>query len=423
MTVYREMESGTHSEIRESVDQSCPLVTRIAIRNYKSIAACDVRLDPLTFLVGPNGSGKSNFLDVFAFVAESLRHSIEAALDRRNGFKNVCRQSESGENEFGCRVECNIGHSTVWYSFTVQIIGHDVLVSKEICRVFDRNSSANVAHYVIQNGRIVSASIEHPPAAYPHRLYLITVAGFKEFRHVFEALSGMTVYRINPELMRSPCDINSGHFLRPDGENIASVIYGLQSKFPDVKAVIDQYMQLVAPGLKEVRCINLEPEPRLLYLFFLEESANRLGYPFFAKQVSSGTLRALGILTALLQNTNWNGFFRPFVAIEEPEDGLHLAAFGTVIESLILARNYSQIVVSSHSADLLDDKKILAESILAVSKTVFGTQIGSIDEVGRSSIKGQLFTAGELLRSNALQLQLGSNSPNRGLVDLFAGME
>ena len=44
------------------------LVTRIALRNYKSIAACDVQLAPLSFLVGPNGCGKSNFLDALRFV-------------------------------------------------------------------------------------------------------------------------------------------------------------------------------------------------------------------------------------------------------------------------------------------------------------------------------------------------------------------
>ena len=47
------------------------LLTRVRLRNYKSIAACDVSPAPLSFLVGPNGSGKSNFLDALRFVAEA----------------------------------------------------------------------------------------------------------------------------------------------------------------------------------------------------------------------------------------------------------------------------------------------------------------------------------------------------------------
>ena len=38
-----------------------PFLHRVKLRNYKSIARCDVELGPLGILVGPNGSGKSNF--------------------------------------------------------------------------------------------------------------------------------------------------------------------------------------------------------------------------------------------------------------------------------------------------------------------------------------------------------------------------
>ena len=50
-----------------------PFLRRVRIRNYKSIAFCDVTLEPLTLLVGRNASGKSNFLDALAFLAELAR--------------------------------------------------------------------------------------------------------------------------------------------------------------------------------------------------------------------------------------------------------------------------------------------------------------------------------------------------------------
>ena len=63
-----------------------PFLTRVRIRNYRSIAACDVKLGSLAFLVGPNGSGKSNFLDAIRFVADALDYSgladNETALER-----------------------------------------------------------------------------------------------------------------------------------------------------------------------------------------------------------------------------------------------------------------------------------------------------------------------------------------------------
>src|SRR5208283_1430954 len=56
-----------------------PFLTRAVLKNYKSIEACDVDLDSLTFLVGPNGAGKSNFLDALRFVADALRTSLDHA--------------------------------------------------------------------------------------------------------------------------------------------------------------------------------------------------------------------------------------------------------------------------------------------------------------------------------------------------------
>ena len=61
------------------------LITRVVLKNYKSIARCDVRLRPLMFLVGPNGSGKSNFLDALRFVSDALNTSLDHALRDRGG--------------------------------------------------------------------------------------------------------------------------------------------------------------------------------------------------------------------------------------------------------------------------------------------------------------------------------------------------
>jgi len=88
------------------------LITRVVITNYKSIAACDVALRPLTFLGGMNGSGKSNFLDGLRFIADSLRTSLDHALRDRGGIKEVRRRSAGRPTHFGMRVEFTLGHGT-----------------------------------------------------------------------------------------------------------------------------------------------------------------------------------------------------------------------------------------------------------------------------------------------------------------------
>jgi predicted ATPase len=60
-------------------------LTRVRLRNYRSIAEADVPLGKLLLLVGPNGSGKSNFLDALRLTSESLQSSFDQALRTRGG--------------------------------------------------------------------------------------------------------------------------------------------------------------------------------------------------------------------------------------------------------------------------------------------------------------------------------------------------
>lgn len=66
-------------------------ISRLMLRNYKSIGYCNVRLGPLTYLVGANGSGKSNFLDALHLVRDALSGSLDNALNERGGLAEVRR--------------------------------------------------------------------------------------------------------------------------------------------------------------------------------------------------------------------------------------------------------------------------------------------------------------------------------------------
>jgi predicted ATPase len=124
--------------------------------------------------------------------------------------------------------------------------------------------------------------------------------------------------------------------------------------------------------------------------------------------MSDGTLRALGILVALFQATNGARKRVPLVGIEEPEVALHPAASGILLDSLRDASAKTQVIVTSHSPDLLDDEDLETDSILAVVSESGVTKIGQLDETGKSALRDRLYTAGELLRLNQL-----TPEPNR----------
>jgi len=117
----------------------------------------------------------------------------------------------------------------------------------------------------------------------------------------------------------------------------------------------------------------------------------------------SRSLGPLYILVALFQLTN-SGAPLPLVTIEEPEIYIHPGAAGVLLDALRDASRREQVLVTTHSPDLLDDKDIDASSMLAVQSDERGlSQIAPLTQAERSVMRKHLYTAGELLRSNQAQ--------------------
>ena len=384
------------------------LVTRVRLRNYKSIAACDVRPAPLSFLVGPNGSGKSNFLDALRFVAEALRFSLEHALRERGGIREVRRRSGGHPNHFGIRLDLQFPCEG-WYAFRVGAKPRGGYgVQQEECFVAGADGHD---HYRVEDGAVVASTLPNPPACASDRLYLVAMSGFPAFRPVYDALSGMGFYNLNPEAIRNLHAPDPGDLLKRDGGNLASVLSNLGSRG---KTIVEEYLAAITPG---ITVAPLAMGTWLTLDFRQEVRGAQHPWRFTPSNMSDGTLRALGILVALFQEDARNAAGTTLVGIEEPENALHPAAAGVLIDSLMEASRSAQVIVTSHSADLLDNDTISDTSILAVLSEHAETWIGPLDEAGRSSLRDHLFTAGELLRID--QLRPDPNQSSQFRLDLF----
>ena len=153
-------------------------ITRVRIRNYKSIAACDVRLEALTLLVGPNGAGKSNFLDALRFTSQALRFSLDHALRERGGIGDVRRRSRGHPNHFGIRLDLRLPASEAAYAFEVGARpngGYEV--RREECRVRFGRPGADRTLRDRERGHIAGV-LPRPPAAHPDRP-AVSAAGFQ----------------------------------------------------------------------------------------------------------------------------------------------------------------------------------------------------------------------------------------------------
>jgi len=398
-------------------------LTRVLLENYKSIARCDVSLGPLTFLVGPNGSGKSNFLDALRFVTESLRTSLDHALRERGGIKEVRLRSRGHSTHFGLRLEFRLRTGERgFYAFRIGALKEGgYKVQREDCALRGSDDLSSPVHYSVRDGEVVSTSAQVAPAATGDRLYLVNASGLPEFRPVYEAFSRMGFYSLNPDRIRDLQPPDAGELLFRDGGNLASVLAQLTSHSLDTKKRIEEYLSRVVSGVSGVDAKSIGPKETLEFRQAAVQSKS--SWKFLASSMSDGTLRALGILVALFQSANGHSGQVPLVGIEEPELALHPAAAGVLLDALREGSESTQVLVTSHSPDLMDDPKIPSESILAVVANQGLTQIGALDDVGASALRDRLYTPGELLRLNQLTPDpLATGTLGAQQLDLFGGV-
>ena len=385
-------------------------VSRLILRHYRSIAGCNIELGPLAILVGPNGAGKSNVLDSLRLVSQALNENLDNALRERGGISEVRRRSRGHPTHFGISVGFRSADLHGSYAFQVAAVsGGDFRVSREECRVWwpDSDRPTNIAgghtqalrerHYTVREGELIASSEPLLTKVSGDRLYLVAVSGIAPFRFLYEGLTGINIYNFNPDAMRHLQKPEAGDLLRRDGSNIASLIERLRRDRPEVKARIEDYLNRVVEGMVGVERRGLGAWETLE--FRQRVAGDAAPWTFQASSMSDGTLRTLGVLSALLGGSP--NQLSP-VGIEEPEAALHPAAAGVLLDALRDASDSRQVLVTTHSPDLLDSATIAPAELLAVRSVEGNTVVGKVDSAGQKALRENLFTPGELLRVDQL---------------------
>ncbi len=376
------------------------IIRRVELRNYRSIEHCDVELGPLMFLVGPNASGKSNFLDALRFVSDCLNTSVDQALRVRGGFRSVCRKPEG---RFSIKLTLELEKEGI-AEFLIEIAANSETsfeIALESCEFLDA-PELRPAKYV----RIESASIElSPPLMRPRpfpqtrdRLYL-GIASQPWFYALHQCLANMAFYNPLTAPMRDHQNVDSGDRLNTDASNAASVFRMMRQSHPGWAERVFEYLSVAIPRLRKV--FDSDVGEKVTFQFTEAARHGQAERTFYASSMSDGTLRMLAILLALLQSSERVSL----VGIEEPEMGLHPGGAAVLFDCLNEASVSRQVIVTSHSSDLLDRDDVEIDSLLAVSADEGGTRIGPIDERQKSILRKKLGTAGDLLRREMLSPQ------------------
>lgn len=367
-------------------------IERLALTNYKSIAHCDVELRPLTVVVGRNGSGKSNFVDSLHFIADALEAGLEYAIRKRGGFKSV--KYRGGGPRLRIDVKFRILDSLV-ADFSLEV-SRRAVIHETLTLVF-LDDGATAAQYQ-RHGRSIKGEfagdrLQALPVILPDRLALTVLSGLNPFRQAFDALIAMRFYRLDPGAMRAVQDPDEGKVLREDGSNLASVWGRLQKSDPEISERLTRYLDAMVPELKKIRRITLGSKETLRF--------QQTSGIFEATSMSDGTLRALGSLVASRQNNGTQN--ATVVVIEEPETALHPAAVAALMDALHEASSETQILVTSHSPDVLDHVDLDSDALLVTESRDGATVVAEVDAASKEAIRRHLYTPGDLLRMDQLQ--------------------
>jgi len=252
------------------------------------------------------------------------------------------------------------------------------------------------SQYEVESGKFkrevpgIKAKIE------PDRLALTVVSAMEEFRPVYDYLSGMRFYSLSPDKIRELQGADPGKVLKRDGSNAAAVLREIRKEKPDNYDRLCRLLSKVVPGTKSAEYATVGSKETIL--FKQEVEGDTAPWDFGSVSMSDGTLRVLGILLAVYQMSP-----PTLIAIEEPEATIHPAALDVLVDILKDGSHRAQILITTHSPDILDNKSIKDSEILVVDSIKGKTTIAPMDGKSRDMVRQHLYTPGELLRSGELE--------------------
>ncbi|HEV2962557.1 MAG TPA: AAA family ATPase [Candidatus Angelobacter sp.] len=395
-----------------------PVVHSLILKQFRSVPSGRIDFDNPTFLVGHNGSGKSNIADAFAFLAEAMDSPLHEILDRRGGIASIFHKTpdKNLSPNLGIAIECDYSQvlkseianfdsldpelsrniAAIRYAFEIKPLPeYRFEVDREQCIItrfdrskgwFDRKKKKVETNVGLFAGKTTEVREES--------LALPIMGSINAFFPVLQVLRAMRVYSIEPSRLREMQDPDSGASLRRDGTNAASVLEEIRRRKPEDIPRIERFLSAIVPGTSSVSTMR---HGQKLTLEFVHKWDNTKQLNFEAFNMSDGTLRAFALLLAVFQRETPS-----LILVEEPEASLHPAALGAVLDLLRHASKQMQVIVSTHSPEILDAKWIEDKHLRVVTWQEGATSVSGVSEMSKKALQQHLMGAGELLRSEAL---------------------
>jgi predicted ATPase len=339
-------------------------VTRLRLANWRNFTRVDVPLQRRSFIVGPNAAGKSNLLDSLRFLHEvvAVGGGFQEAIRSRDGVSKI--RSLSARRPSTVEIAIEVGRDTTGspeWSYELQFsqdAQRRTSVKKEVVR---------------RNGKVLRARPDDYDKTDPALLsqtHLEQVNVNRQFRELADFLREIRYLHIVPQLVREP-DRSVGKENDPFGGDFLHQIARTQDNTRNARLRrILEALQVAVPQLQSLRLDKDEVRgtPHLVGVY---DHWRPHGAKQDETQFSDGTLRLLGLLWAVLDG-------RGPLLLEEPELSLHPAVvrhIPSLFASVQRKRGGRQILVSTHSRDLLAEEGIGLNEVLVLEPGAEGTKV------------------------------------------------
>ncbi|KEO85064.1 AAA family ATPase [Tumebacillus flagellatus] len=354
------------------------MIKEIRFRDWKSFEDSILYLDPLTVLVGTNASGKSNVVDGLLFLHRMiLAGNLQEALEGnesvlsgiRGGMQWAARQPG---NTFLLEVLVEMDEERdLEYSITISTEqGQAALVYEKLVEVSDQEESEQSKRVVVYEaipvpveGKIgVVFEASESIVLFDNNRCILSQAFTSvqktqkggRFNTLGELFKNLFVLDPIPSHMRNHKNSKITRNLNPDASNVAGVLASLPEKTKQtVEQTLSKYLShLPEQSIKRVFSNVIPPlnkEAQLLCEEVLAVGQKPLLVD--ADGMSDGTLRFLGILTALLTRPEGS-----LIVIEKVDNGLHPSRAGLLLQMLreIGKQRRIDVLVTTHNPALLD---------------------------------------------------------------------
>ncbi|MCY4437629.1 MAG: AAA family ATPase [Chloroflexi bacterium] len=345
-------------------------------------------LTPMTAVIGKNGVGKSSLFDAFGFLSDCLKLGVEEACDARGrgGFHRIHAQGSEEPIEFEVYYREETKARPITYELAIDLdAAGRPYVARERLRQRRKeqrrgwpfsflmmNDGVGVAwkgeaqgQQVDEDGRVEidlvafmrqlageeRAETEFVELQDKRRLGIATLGALKQHPRIAafrQFMEGWYLSYFTPDAARSLPLAGPQRRLNAHGDNLGNVVQYMEREHPDrFKRILARIAERI-PGVESIST-QQSPDGRLLLRF------NDRGFtdPFFAQQMSDGTLKVFAYLLMLEDPEP-----PPFICIEEPENGLYhrlLEVLATEFRRHATGRrNAPQIFVTTHQPYFVD---------------------------------------------------------------------